>query len=77
MAKKPRKARAKKAKFEDWEIAFMKCGPPGAFEDLKEHPHRWAYLDGYDIWQRLKKEPGFNPDDYPFAVWAYRNKEKP
>jgi hypothetical protein len=76
MPVKPLKRLKKKQNFEPWEIQFMKEGPP-EYEEQKKSPHRWAYLDGYEILLRLKKEPDFNADDYPWATWAYRNKEKP
>jgi len=72
MAKKPRKTRIKTSNFKDWELDFMRNGPP---DNWKESPHGFAYLDGYNIWQKLKDEPGFDPKDYPWAVWAYKNKE--
>ena len=68
------KQKEKLSNFESWEIEFMKNGPP-EYEEQLESPHKFAYLDGYGIWLRLKKDPDFNPDDYAWATWAYRNKE--
>jgi hypothetical protein len=75
MPLKPLRRLNKKRKFEQWELDFMRNGPP-PYEEQLESPYRFFYLDGFSIWQRLKKEPDFNRDDFPWAVWAFRNKEK-
>jgi hypothetical protein len=72
MAKKPRKTRTKLAKFEDWELRFMREGPP-SLEVQKTSGHGFAYLSGHHIWRRLQREPGFDPKDYPWGRWAFRN----
>jgi hypothetical protein len=76
MRRKRLKQREKLGNFEQWEINFMKNGPPPYSEQMVS-PHRFAYLDGYHIWRKLKLEPGFDPKDFPWALKAYRNKEKP
>ena len=73
MPRKRVKIKEKLGNFADWQIDFMKNGPP---DDWEESPHRWTYFDGRDIWERLKKEPGINIDDFPWAIQAYDGGEK-
>jgi hypothetical protein len=72
MRRKRLKQREKLGNFEDWEIRFMKFGPPPYEQQIKEKKG-FYYLDGRHIWQRLQVEPGFDPGDYPWAKQAFRN----
>ena len=76
MPRKRTKTREKLGNFEDWEIQFMKHGPP-SIEEQKRSGHGFAYLGGGHIWQRLKKEPGVNLHDFPWGMATFENKEKP
>lgn len=73
MPRKPLKKLKKIPLLADWEIAFMKNGPP-EYEKQRTSPHKFAYLDGRPIWERLNNEPDFNPNDFPWGAWAYTNK---
>ena len=71
MPRKPLKKLKKKPKFQDWEIDFLKNGPLGDFEDWRRSPYRYHYLDGREIWARMKNEPGVDLNDYPWAMQVY------
>jgi hypothetical protein len=72
MRRKRLKQREKIGVFEQWELDFMKSGPPPYEEQIKSK-HPFAYLDGRHIWRRLQAEPDFKAENWPWAMRAFRN----
>ena len=65
--------KSKNLGLEDWQIDFLKNGPPGDFDDWRDSPHRWTYLGGRDLWEKVKAS-GADIKDFPWGVWAYESK---
>jgi hypothetical protein len=72
MLKKRKKFKEKLSNFADWELTFMRSGPP-SLEAQKTSGHGFAYLSGIHIWERLQREPDFKVSDFPWAARAFRN----